>query len=451
MKKSLLLGALIFSLLFTSISQIQLHASNGLTFSVDSIENATQGETITIPIHVSNNPGFNAVGLVLTYNPSVFEITGVTAPIVAMPLNSQFALTSVPGTQWIHLVNTSIVNWNGSGIVANVTFNVRANAAIGSSNIGLAFTNTPDGTPVNAGGNLINNSATVSRSIDIIAGSAEVMFQGIVHPSPIIGLPNGVSATTQSLGLPVSVLINTTGGNRWANVQWNMAGINYNSANPNAQSFIVTGTVLLPQGVTNPNNLSLSTSISVTVNAANINTTPVQTPVPQQTQTPQTVSQQPTLAPVQLPTPTTPTATTTIRPAQPTTPTMPLEPIVHPDPIVLTFMLNGRQTSFRGQPPILTPCGTTLVPVRELFEMIGWSVEWDARTETATMRRGRSVVTVTNGSRQFTAHGITRSHDNESARMVNGHLMVPFVQLFNNSLGARMWRDADNVLHMFYN
>ena len=131
MKKIL---TIMMTLIFLITTGGEVYASDGnLTFTADSNMTATRGETVKIPITVSNNSGFTAVGLIVTYNSNVLEITGVTAPIAAMPLSSQFALTTTPGTQWILLVNTNLVNWSGNGVVANITFNVKSTSPIGLS------------------------------------------------------------------------------------------------------------------------------------------------------------------------------------------------------------------------------------------------------------------------------------------------------------------------------
>ena len=432
-----------------------------LSFSIESIATARRGEAITVPIHVSNNPGFAVVGLVVTYNPNVLQITGVTAPVAAMPLNPHFELTASPGTQWISLMNTNTINWYGTGTVAYVTFNVLQGAGLGASSISLSFIPTPDGTPSNAAGVVLRNANLTSGFVNVVdvngngngSDRNDSTFQGIMHPASIFNLSSGTPATVQALGLPWSVFIHTSDGGRWVSVQWQMANLNYNPTLTHAQSFTVHGTVMLPFDVVNPQGLSLMTSIHVSVNALPIQQptptpTPAPTPEPPQDLVPPspgpTATPQPTPAPLPTPTPRpAPTPRPTPLPAQ-----VPLEPIVHPEPIVLTTMFNGRAVNFTGQAPILTSCGTTLIPVREVFEMLGYTMTWDASALTATITHGRTIITITEGSRTFTVHGFSRQHDNLPAQIVNGHLMVPFVQLMNN-IGVRAWRDEYNVLHLF--
>jgi len=240
--KKFICVALVFALLF-SIIPIPVNAVSNLSFSIGSISPAQRGDTITVPINVSNNPGFAVVGLVVTYNPNILQITNVTAPVAAMPLNPHFVLTTLSGTQWISLVNTNIVNWYGNGTVVYVTFNVLQGAGLGASPISLSFTPTPDGTPSNAAGVVLHGASSTSGSVNVVDVNGngndhnDFVFQGIIHPAPIFNLSSGTPATVQALGLPWSVFIHTSDGGRWVSVQWHMANLNYNPVFTHAQSF----------------------------------------------------------------------------------------------------------------------------------------------------------------------------------------------------------------------
>jgi hypothetical protein len=165
MKKT---GLIILTLILTMLMHAAVYGAAGFTFTVDTLGDVNAGESITVPISVNGNPGFNSVGLVLTYDPRVLEITGVSAVESAMPLNSQFSMTTTPGTQWISLVNPGLLDWGGNGVAANVSFNVLANASAGSSQINLNFTNAPDGTPSNAGGTILRNAAAIAGSVNVV-------------------------------------------------------------------------------------------------------------------------------------------------------------------------------------------------------------------------------------------------------------------------------------------
>jgi hypothetical protein len=175
--------ALAVAVLLLAGVPLQVYATSGITFTVGSNVSAIRGGTVTVPITVSNNSGFTAAGLVVSYDPNVLEITEVTAPVAAMPLNPQFTLTSAQGTQWIHLINTGLVDWGGRGVVAYISFNVRTNAAIGVSPIALAFTTVPDGRPVNEGGNILTSAATIPGSVSVTDGGVNPVYPVYpVHP-----------------------------------------------------------------------------------------------------------------------------------------------------------------------------------------------------------------------------------------------------------------------------
>ena len=178
-----------------------LYAANGPTFSVGFNITAQRGGTITVPVTVSNNPGFTAVGLILTYDPDVLQITGVTAPVADMPLNSQFELTSVPGTQWIHFINSGLADWAGNGVVANIVFNIKPNAPTGTSPVSLAFTNLPDGRPGNIAGDILTGAATVSGSVNVTASAASDLT---------FSINSGIDAIRgETITVPIAVNNNT--------------------------------------------------------------------------------------------------------------------------------------------------------------------------------------------------------------------------------------------------
>ncbi|MEH7087350.1 cohesin domain-containing protein, partial [Neobacillus drentensis] len=90
-------------------------------------------------------------------------------------------------------------------------------------------------------------------------------MQSITSPAAITDVPNGTAKTAAALGLPATVELVTDNGSMNANVAWNVEASNYDPAVKEEQTFTVDGTVTLPEGVDNPNNVALTTSIQVTV------------------------------------------------------------------------------------------------------------------------------------------------------------------------------------------
>lgn len=89
---------------------------------------------------------------------------------------------------------------------------------------------------------------------------------GIKKPSDIKDLPNGTQKTQKALKLPGTVKITTTKGEQKASVKWDVKGSSYDPSSAERQIFNVKGTVILPDGVKNPNKISTVIAVSVTVN-----------------------------------------------------------------------------------------------------------------------------------------------------------------------------------------
>ena len=90
---------------------------------------------------------------------------------------------------------------------------------------------------------------------------------GIKKPSDITDIPNGTEKSQKALKLPSTVKITTTKGEQKAKVKWDVKGSSYNPASVDRQTFNVKGTVTLPDGVKNPDNISTVIAVSITVNA----------------------------------------------------------------------------------------------------------------------------------------------------------------------------------------
>lgn len=80
-----------------------------------------------------------------------------------------------------------------------------------------------------------------------------------------ISVSNGVEKSASGLKLPSTVKITTNKGELDASVKWDVKGSAYNQSSAEAQKFAVKGTVTLPDGVTNPDNLNLVVSVNVSV------------------------------------------------------------------------------------------------------------------------------------------------------------------------------------------
>lgn len=115
----------------------------------------------------------------------------------------------------------------------------------------------------------------------LVTWSAKKMLVDITDPAPRTGVPHGTAKTAEALGLPEEVEItlddHTTTD---VDVAWNVASSLYVVTNLAEQTFPVTGTVILPDGIDYDGYpQSLTTTITVTVNSAPAVAAPTADPV----------------------------------------------------------------------------------------------------------------------------------------------------------------------------
>lgn len=92
--------------------------------------------------------------------------------------------------------------------------------------------------------------------------------------------------------------------------------------------------------------------------------------------------------------------------------------------------------------------GRTLVPLRSIFEAIGATVEWDNATQTATGRRGDSVVEIQLGNSTAYINGEACALD-VPAQAVGGRTMVP-VRFVSEALDCTVeWDGAAQAVYIF--
>ena len=111
----------------------------------------------------------------------------------------------------------------------------------------------------------ISAVAEISASFSVTKPACRIT--GIQNPSHVKGVKNGSEKSAKALGLPSNIVINTTEGEMKAKVKWNVKECTYDPSVKQEQTFKVNGTVVLPDGVENPDQISLITAVKVTVKA----------------------------------------------------------------------------------------------------------------------------------------------------------------------------------------
>lgn len=84
--------------------------------------------------------------------------------------------------------------------------------------------------------------------------------------------------------------------------------------------------------------------------------------------------------------------------------------------------MNGVEQSFE-QPPVIYE-GSTLAPLRAIFEQMGAKVDWNADTRTAVGKKGSTTVTITIGDSTAYVNGSAVKLE-VPAQLVNGYTMAP--------------------------
>ncbi|MCL1863375.1 MAG: stalk domain-containing protein [Defluviitaleaceae bacterium] len=89
----------------------------------------------------------------------------------------------------------------------------------------------------------------------------------------------------------------------------------------------------------------------------------------------------------------------------------------------ITVTVDGEAINFADQPPVIIG-GRTLVPLRAVFEHVGFDVNWEAETETATLDRHDYFVEISIGSPTFTTNGSMISLE-VPAQIIAGRTLLP--------------------------
>jgi hypothetical protein len=108
----------------------------------------------------------------------------------------------------------------------------------------------------------------------------------------------------------------------------------------------------------------------------------------------------------------------------------------------VTVYSNGNEVTDKG----VIVEGRTLVPVRGIFEYMGYDVDWNAETKTATLTNSEKNITIelTNGDEEFYVNGESIQPD-VPQQIINGRFMLP-LRAVGDSVGAEIEWDGENKI-----
>ena len=110
----------------------------------------------------------------------------------------------------------------------------------------------------------------------------------------------------------------------------------------------------------------------------------------------------------------------------------------------ISVTIDGVTVDFDGQPPIIVD-GRTLVPVRGVFEALGFEVEWQQETQTATLMSDEYIVIISIGNDIFTTNGEEMPLD-VPAQIIEDRTLLP-IRAVLESVGHYVgWNNATRTV-----
>lgn len=198
------------------------------------------------------------------------DITGIDAPVAGQLLDT------VADCQSEGVKNTLTVTWEPNHTTAKYGTSYMASVKLEAKD-GYEFAHAKD--------ILATVNGVKAYSVDVLAGgtyrvtyifpsTVKAKLKSITAPADITGIANGTPKEAEALGLPAAVTIETDDESiTTATVNWDLNNCNYDPAKTEKQTVTISGTVTCPEKV-DANGVELTTSITITVNAADTVATP---------------------------------------------------------------------------------------------------------------------------------------------------------------------------------
>lgn len=112
------------------------------------------------------------------------------------------------------------------------------------------------------------------------------------------------------------------------------------------------------------------------------------------------------------------------------------------------FVLTLSVSTFGAEGKIVN--GKTMVPVRGVFEELGFTVQWDNTTATATISDGIYEVKVPKGKTYFSVNGQSIKPD-VPQQVINGGLYLPLKAIADSVGAITSWNGENKMAHISYN
>ena len=106
--------------------------------------------------------------------------------------------------------------------------------------------------------------------------------------------------------------------------------------------------------------------------------------------------------------------------------------------------IDGQRVIFEDQGPVLID-GRVLVPVRGVFEHLGYTPYWDEAAQAATLTDGVNTIVITIGQATFLTNGVEHTLD-VPAQTIGGRTMIPLRHVLESVGMTLEWDDARNAV-----
>jgi len=102
-------------------------------------------------------------------------------------------------------------------------------------------------------------------------------------------------------------------------------------------------------------------------------------------------------------------------------------------PNLTSVMVNGEEIAFPDTKPQIIN-DRVFVPVRGVFDAMGFDVDWDPSTSTASLTRGANEIIIRRGVEYIAVNG-TQVEGDASPQIINNRFMIP-LRLVSEAAGA---------------
>ncbi len=90
----------------------------------------------------------------------------------------------------------------------------------------------------------------------------------------------------------------------------------------------------------------------------------------------------------------------------------------------ISVTINGENVEFTGQQPFITD-GRAFIPIREVFEMLGYNVSWDNADKTATLVSNEKTIKISAYKNHLTIDNNTAVALDLPPRIIDGSMLIP--------------------------